>query len=92
LLSVFCYPNGSDTLLDQNAVGVVKSVKASSDDYSPVRGEILDVNEAPTASPNSSTKTPRAAAWIYKIKLAEPCELDTPLDRLAYLAYVREQG
>jgi glycine cleavage system H lipoate-binding protein len=32
------------------------------------------------------------AGWIYKIKLAEPSELDTLLDREAYLAYVREQG
>jgi hypothetical protein len=37
-------------------------------------------------------KTPRTPAGIYKIKLAEPSEFDTLLDREAYLAYVEEQG
>ena len=74
------------------AVGVVESVKVASDLYSPVSGEILGINEALTGKPELVNEDAEGAGWIYKIKLAEPSELDTLLDREAYLAYVREQG
>jgi len=63
-------------------VGVVESLKAASDLYSPVSGEILGVNEALISKPELA----EGAGWIYKIKLTEPSELDTLLDREAYLA------
>ena len=75
-----------------NAVGVVESLKAASDLYSPVGGEILGVNEALTGKPELVNEDAEGAGWIYKIKLAEPSELETLLDGEAYLAYVREQG
>jgi glycine cleavage system H protein len=74
------------------AVGVIESVKAASDLYSPVSGEILGVNEALTGKPQLVNEDAEGAGWIYKIKLAQPSELDTLLDREAYLAYVQEQG
>ena len=74
------------------AAGVVESVKAASDLYAPVSGEILGVNEALTGKPELVNEDAEGAGWIYKIKLAEPSELDTLLDREAYLTYVREQG
>jgi glycine cleavage system H protein len=75
-----------------NAVGVVESVKAASDLYSPVGGEILGVNEALTGKPQLVNEDAEGADWIYRIKLAEPSELDTLLDREGYLAYVRGQS
>jgi glycine cleavage system H protein len=75
-----------------DAVGVVESVKAASDFYSPVSGAILGVNEMLTAKPALVNEDAEGAGWIYKIKLARPSELDALLDREAYLAYVREQG
>jgi glycine cleavage system H protein len=74
------------------AVGVVESVKVASDFYSPVSGQILAVNEALARKPELVNKDAEGTGWIYKIKLAEPSELNTLLDREAYLAYVREQG
>jgi len=74
------------------AVGVIESVKAASDLYSPVSGEILGVNEALVGKPELVNEDAEGAGWIYKIKLAEPSDLDTLLDREAYLAHVREQG
>jgi glycine cleavage system H protein len=74
------------------AVGVVESVKAASDLYSPVSGEIVGVNEALTGRPELVNEDAEGAGWIYRIKLAKPSELDTLLDRESYLAYVREQG
>ena len=74
------------------AVCVVESVKAASDIYSPVSGQILGVNEALAGKPELVNEDAEGAGWIYKIKLAEPSELGTLLDQDAYLAYVREQG
>ena len=74
------------------AVGAVESVKAASDLYSPVSGEILGVNEALTGKPGLVNEDAEGAGWIYKIKLAQPSELDSLLDRDAYLAYAQEQG
>jgi glycine cleavage system H protein len=75
-----------------SAVGVIESVKAASDLYSPVSGEILGVNEALAGKPELINEDAEGAGWIYKIKLAEPSELDTLLDREAHLDYLREQG
>ena len=74
------------------AVGVIESVKVASDLYSPVSGEILGVNEALTGKPELVNKEAEGAGWIYKIKVAQPSELDTLFDREAYIAYAREQG
>ena len=74
------------------AVGVIESVKAASDLYSPVSGEILGVNDALTGRPELVNADPEGVGWIYKIKVAQPSELDTLLDREAYIAYAREQG
>ena len=61
------------------AVGVVESVKAASDLYSPVSGEILGVNDALTDRPELVNADPEGVGWIYKIKVAHPSELDTLL-------------
>jgi glycine cleavage system H protein len=74
------------------AVCVVESVKAASDIYSPVSGEILNVNAALADKPELVNEDAEGAGWIYKIKLAEPSELDTLLDQDTYLAYARERG
>ena len=74
------------------AVGVVESVKAAGDLYSPVSGEILGVNEALSGKPRLVNEDAEGAGWIDKIKLTKPSELDTLLDREAYLAFIREQG
>src|SRR5882724_12950588 len=74
------------------AVGVIESVKAASDLYSPVSGEILGVNQALKGKSELVNEEAEGSGWIFKIKLTEPSELDTLLDREAYLVYVREQG
>ena len=85
-------PRMGEHVTKGGAVGAVESVKASSELYSPVSGEIVAVNEVLPGKPELVNEDPEGAGWIYKIKLAEPSELDKLLDREAYLAYVREQG
>jgi glycine cleavage system H protein len=85
-------PRVGEKVKKGSAVGVVESVKAANDLYSPVSGEILAVNEALNSKPELVNQDAEGVGWIFKIKLTEPFELDVLLDREAYLAYAQEQG
>jgi glycine cleavage system H protein len=85
-------PHVGEDVKKDGAVGVIESVKAANDLYSPVSGKILAVNETLNGKPELVNQDAEGAGWIFKIKLAEPAELGTLLDRDAYLAYAREQG
>lgn len=67
---------------------VVESVKAASDIYSPVSGEIIARNEAIEADPSLLNTDPFGAAWIFKIRLADPAELDSLQDAAAYRSQI----
>ena len=62
---------------------VVESVKAASDVYSPVDGEVVAVNEDLADSPEAINEDPYGA-WIFKLKLSDPAQLDGLLDAAAY--------
>lgn len=57
-------------------VGVVESVKAASDIYTPVTGEILAINEALEDAPETVNSDPYGDGWMFKIKLSDPSELE----------------
>ena len=64
--------------------GVVESVKAASDIYSPLSGEIVAVNEELEDAPETVNSSPYGDGWFFKIKLSDPSELETLLDADAY--------
>jgi glycine cleavage system H protein len=66
------------------AFGVVESVKAVSDLYAPISGEVAEVNEALRDKPELLNTSPFGDGWIAKVKLADPAELDALLDAAAY--------
>jgi len=68
--------------------GSVESVKAVSDIYSPVNGEVAEVNEALATTPEKLNEDPHGAAWLVKIKLSNPSELDALLSKADYEAYL----
>ncbi|MGC9561934.1 glycine cleavage system protein GcvH [Brachymonas sp. M4Q-1] len=73
------------TSYDQKAVaGVVESVKAAADVYIPVSGEITEVNEALRDDPSLANSDPMEAGWFFKVRLADPSQLDALLDATAY--------
>ncbi|HEV8636288.1 MAG TPA: glycine cleavage system protein GcvH [Chloroflexota bacterium] len=77
------------TKVTQFAVfGVIDSVKASSDLYSPVTGEVVAVNEALTDSPELVNKEPYGSGWMIEVRLAEPAELGKLMDASAYESHV----
>lgn len=58
------------------ACAVVESVKTASDIYSPVSGEIIEVNQAVVDNPGLTNTAPYAAGWFFKLKLSAPAEMD----------------
>lgn len=71
--------------------GTVESVKAVSELYSPATGEVVAVNTALADSPEKINQDPHGAAWLVRLKLANPGDLASLMDAAAYEAYVREK-
>jgi glycine cleavage system H protein len=74
------------------AVAVVESVKAASDVFSPVSGEVLEGNVALPEQPALVNEDAEGKAWFFKLRLANKAELDGLMDRAAYEAFVKENG
>ena len=72
------------------AVAVVKSVKAASDVYSPLTGEVVAVNDAGRgrALRSSTQNEAEKKAWLFKIRIASPAELDGLMDETAYRQHI----
>ncbi len=70
------------------ACAVVESVKTASDIYSPVSGEIVEVNKAAADDPALVNREPFASGWFYKIKLSSPAELAALLTPEQYQAQI----
>ena len=70
----------------REALAVVESVKAASDIYSPVGGDIVEANEALSDNPALINQDPYGAGWIFKIRIADSSELNSLLDAAAYRA------
>ncbi|WP_088348060.1 MULTISPECIES: glycine cleavage system protein GcvH [Rhodomicrobium] len=67
---------------------VVESVKAASEVYAPVSGEVVEVNEAIVANPELVNQDPEGNAWFLKIRIANPRELDQLMPEQAYKDYL----
>ena len=74
---------GAEVTKDQ-AYAEVESVKAVSDVFSPLSGEIVEVNEALGDSPELVNADPYGDGWMVKVKLSDPAEVDSLLDVAAY--------
>jgi glycine cleavage system H protein len=71
---------------------VVESVKAASDVFSPVSGEVTASNDAIVGQPGLVNESPEGSAWFFKVALSNPSELDGLMDRAAYDDFVASQG
>jgi glycine cleavage system H protein len=79
-------PEAGAQLKQFAAFGVVESVKAVSDLYAPISGEVTEVNAALADAPELLNSAPFGDGWIAKVTLADPAELDALLDAEAYAA------
>ena len=76
------------TVIKGQTFGSVESVKAVSDIYSPVSGEVIAINELLTKSPEKLNEDPHGDAWLIKVKLSSPAELDSLMTAADYETYV----
>ncbi len=72
--------------------GTVESVKAVSELYSPVAGEVVEVNSALVQKPEVVNSDPHGAAWMMKVKLADAAAIGGLMDARAYQAYVESEA
>merc|ERR1712178_542275 len=80
-------PAVGDTFEQGDQLGVVESVKAASDVYAPVSGEVVEINEALPDEPSVINTDPSGDGWWVKIKLSDPDEMNDLLDDESYAKF-----
>lgn len=80
-------PEAGEALSQAQPLGVVESVKAASDVYSPVDGEVVERNAEVIETPELVNSSPYERAWLVRVKLAEPGQIDELMDAAAYEAF-----
>lgn len=85
-------PQAGRKVAKGEACAVVESVKAASDIYAPVTGEVAEANAALADSPGDVNADPMGKGWFFKIKLSDKGELAGLMDEAAYNAFVKTLG
>jgi glycine cleavage system H protein len=83
-------PEPGTVVKQGESMGVIESVKAASDIYAPVSGEVVEVNRSVVDSPELVNKSPYDEAWLAKIRLSAPDELERLMDAAAYRQFLTE--
>lgn len=73
-------------------MGVIESVKAASDIYSPVSGEVIEANQGVVEAPEKVNQSPYGEAWLVKIRLSDPSEVENLMDAAAYEQFLVEEA
>ena len=81
-------PKVGSTTKQGDTLGSVESVKAVSDIYSPVSGEVVEINEALGQTPEKLNQEPHGGAWLVKVKLASPDEVNSLMNAADYETYI----
>lgn len=84
-------PAVGKTVAPGDEAAVVESVKAASEVYAPLSGEVVEVNSVLEGEPGKVNEAPEGEGWFLKLKLSSPSELDGLMDAAAYKAFVAEQ-
>jgi glycine cleavage system H protein len=83
-------PDAGQTISAGEPFGVVESVKAASDIYSPLDGEVLERNDAAVDGPEVLNSSPYDDAWLIKVKLTDPSQVDALMDPATYSSFAEE--
>jgi glycine cleavage system H protein len=84
-------PKTGTKLLAGKTLGTVESVKAVSEIYSPVAGEVTEVNAALTETPETINNDPHGQGWLLKLKVDDPGAASALMDAAAYQQFISEQ-
>lgn len=83
-------PDVGDSVAQGDDVAVAESVKAASDIYAPISGEVVAINEALNDSPETVNSAPYTEGWMFQIKAADEAEVAALLDAAGYAASIAE--
>ena len=84
-------PEAGRQVSKSGEAAVVESVKAASDVYAPVSGEVIEANQALGDEPALVNTDPEGEGWFYRLRLSDPSELDGLMDAEAYQAFCEKQ-
>lgn len=84
-------PEVGDAVAAGESLGTVESVKAAEDAYSPISGEVIEVNAALEDHPEWINEDPYGKAWLIKVAPSDAAELEGLMDAVAYEAFVNEE-
>lgn len=85
-------PKAGAKLSAGKSLGTVESVKAVSEIYSPVDGEVIETNPTLANAPETINKDPHGAAWLVNVRLTDPKQIPLLMDAAAYQAYIAEKS
>lgn len=81
-----------DQLARGETFGAIESVKAASDLYAPISGKLIEINEALADTPELVNSDPYGAAWMIKVEMSDPAELEELLDSATYVKSTEERS
>lgn len=81
-------PDVGDSIVAGEPLGVVESVKAASDIYAPVGGEVVERNESAVSSPEVVNQSPYGDAWLLKVRVGDSADVDALMDADTYDTFV----
>ena len=84
-------PEVGQVLAAGDEAGVVESVKAASDIYAPVSGEVIEINESLEDEPEKLNEDPYGDGWLFKVAMSDTGELDGLMDAEAYAEHISEE-
>jgi len=85
-------PKVGTPLAQRAEAAVVESVKAASEVYAPVSGEVVAVNDALEGQPNLINEDATGKGWIFRVRLSAPAELDALMDEAAYEEFLKSEA
>lgn len=85
-------PEAGRDVVQNDEIAVVESVKAASELYAPVSGQVTESNDALADDPAKVNADAMGEGWFFKLKLSDPAELDDLMDEAAYAALVAGQS
>ena len=85
-------PEKGSSVEKDSTAGVVESTKAASDVYTPVSGEVVDINQMIVDDPAKINEDPEDTAWFFKLKMKDMSEMDSLMNKEEYDKFAKESG
>ena len=85
-------PDKGTSVEKDGTAGVVESTKAASDVYTPISGEVLDTNQSIVDDPSKINSDPEGDGWFFKLKIKDPDEMSTLMNRDEYDKFAKESA